>query len=380
MTRNPLLRLGVRATTQRPVIVGQVTSLTGSNYMGLENRDGAQLAVQQLNDAGGVLGRPVELRIEDDASLPQGAVDAYCRLVDRGAVAVIGTSFSNASLAVLPHTELHRVVYVSTGAAHTQVDPVWPYVFMTPPTGQLVATQLLRYLADSGVAELAVVFDADSVFNREAWAAQREMLAQFRIEAVTVEAVRVDTQDFGPALRAVAGSGAQTIMAWVTGPPAVGLARAFRAAGLSMPMVAGLGAASPAFVSAVGAQADGIVVATSLVGVRQDLPLSATRTAIDSFVEPFVRRHGAPPSQFAVDGYTATMLIAAAVEAAGTDAPDAIRRAMESLSCRTPEGQYNFSPTDHCGLVADDVAVAVIRDGAFRLTEWSQDKLRAHLT
>lgn len=380
MTRNPLLRLGVRAMTQRPIIVGQVTSLTGSNYMGLENRDGAQLAVEQLNDAGGILGRPVELRIEDDASLPQGAVDAYCRLVDRGAVAVIGTSFSNASLAVLPHTELHRVVYVSTGAAHTQVDPVWPYVFMTPPTGQLVATQLLRYLGDSEVADLAVVFDADSVFNREAWAAQQEMLAQFRIEAVTVEAVRVDTQDFGPALRAVAGSGAQAIMAWVTGPPAVGLARAFRAAGLSMPMVAGLGAASPAFVSAVGAQADGIVVATSLVSVRQDLPLSATRTAIDSFVEPFVRRHDAPPSQFAVDGYTATMLIAAAVEAAGTDAPDAIRRAMESLSCRTPEGQYNFSATDHCGLVADDVAVAIIRDGAFRLTEWSRDRLRAHLT
>jgi branched-chain amino acid transport system substrate-binding protein len=366
--------------TPRPITFGQVTSLTGSNYMGLENRDGAQLAVEQLNDAGGVLGRPVELRVEDDASVPQGAVDAYRRLVDRGAVGVIGTSFSNASLAVLPYTDRHGVVYVSTGAAHTQVDPVWPYVFMTPPTGHLVATQLLRYLSDSGVGELAVVFDADSVFNREAWAAQQEMLAQFDIEAVTVRAVRVDTEDFAPTLAAVADSGAQALMAWVTGPPATGLARAFRAAGADIPLVAGLGAASPAFVSGVGAAADGIVVATSLVSVRADVPPSATRTAIESLTEPFERRHGVAPSQFAVDGYTATMLIAAAVDAAGTDAPAAIRRAMESLSCRTPEGQYNFSPTDHSGLVADDVAIAVIRDGDFRLTEWSRDRLRAHLT
>lgn len=51
-----------------------MTSLTGPNYMGLENRDGADLAVEQLNDAGGVLGRRVELMAEDDESLPQGAV------------------------------------------------------------------------------------------------------------------------------------------------------------------------------------------------------------------------------------------------------------------------------------------------------------------
>jgi branched-chain amino acid transport system substrate-binding protein len=67
----------------RPVVIGQVTSLTGSNYMGLENRHGAELAVEQINDAGGVLnGRRVELRVVDDRSLPRGAVEAYLRLAD----------------------------------------------------------------------------------------------------------------------------------------------------------------------------------------------------------------------------------------------------------------------------------------------------------
>lgn len=364
---------------QQPIVFGQVTSLTGSNYMGVENRDGAELAVYRLNEVGGVIGRPVHLHVEDDRSQPQGAVDAYDRLADRGAIAVIGTSFSNAALAVLPQTDRRQLLYVSTGAAHTQVDPVRPYVFMTPPTGRLVALQLLRYLSDSGVTRIAVAFDSDSAFNRDAWAVQRTMLGRFGMAAVAVVTLEVDTEDFGPAVATVAASGAQVLMAWVTGPPATGLARAWGAAGLSIPMVAGLGAASPAFMDAVGPQADGIVVATSLVAVGSELPESATRTAIHALTEPFEHRHAAPPSQFAVDGYTAALLIAAAVEAAGNDDRYAIRHAMESLRCVTPEGTYAFSPTDHSGLDPNDVAIAVIRDGRFRLTEWSADKLRAHL-
>lgn len=360
-------------------MIGQVTSLTGSNYMGLENRDGAELAVRQLNDTGGVLGRRVVLTVEDDASLPAGAVAAYHRLTDRGVAAVVGTSFSNASVAVLPHTDERKVVYVSTGAAHTQVEPVRPYVFMTPPNGRLVAAQLLRYFREHGMTRIAVAFDSDSVFNREAWTTQESMLGRFGIEAVAVESVKVDTLDFGPVVAAIAASGAQALMAWVTGPPATGLALAFRAAGPSIPMVAGIGAASPAFVDEVGAGAEGIIVATSLVAVERDLPPSATRAVIAGLTEPFQRLHGAPPSQFAVDGYTAVRLIAGAVDAAGEDAPHAVQRAMDSLTCLTPEGEYNFSPTDHAGLNASDVAVAVIHDGRFRLTPWSHDQLRRHL-
>jgi branched-chain amino acid transport system substrate-binding protein len=360
----------------RPVVIGQVTSLTGSNYMGLENRHGAELAVEQINDAGGVLnGRRVELRVVDDRSLPRGAVEAYLRLADQGVTAVIGTSFSNASMAVLPYTDEREIVYVSTGAAQTQVDPIRPYVFMTPPTGHLVATQILRYFRDHGLARIAVALDSDSVFNRAAWKNQETMLGQYGIEVLAVESFKVDTQDFGSTVAAVAESGAQALMAWVTGPPATGLALAFRAARLGIPFVAGLGAASPAFVEAVGSDAEGLIVATSLVGVREDLPESATLTAVTALTEPFERRHGSPPSQFAVDGYTAAKLISAAIDSAADDNPRAVQRAMESLSCQTPEGEYNFSPADHAGLSANDVAISVIRDGRFRLTSWSLDRL-----
>lgn len=363
-----------------PITIGQVASLTGPNYMGLENRDGAELAVQQINDAGGILGgRQVELKVEDDKSLPQGAVDAYGKLADQGVAAVVGTSYSNASLAVIPFTDQRKIVYVSTGAAHAQVDPVRPFTYMTPPTGQLVAEQLLKYFRDQNLTKIAVAFDSDSAFNRDAWAKQETLLDRYGIEAVAVESFKVDNADFSPTINAIAASGAQAIMAWVTGPPANGLGKAYADSGLTIPMVAGLGAASPAFVDAVGAGAEGIVVATSLVGVGSDLPESQTREAISELTEPFQEQHGHLPSQFAVDGYTAVKLIAAAIEEAGTDDPIAIQKTMDSLTSLTPEGEYNFSPTNHSGLGAEDVAVAVIRDGKFRLTPWSHQQLSQSL-
>ena len=196
----------VSLKARRPIVFGQIASLTGSNYMGLENMVGAELAVQQLNDSGGVLGRSVELHVEDDGSLPQGAVDAYGRLAGQSTVAVIGTSFSNASLAVLPYTDERQLLYVSTGAAHTQVDPVRAYAFMTPPPGHLVAEQLLRFLRGGGITEIAVVIDSDSAFNRDAWTAQKNMLGRHGISAAAIEYVNVDTEDFGPALRRIAES------------------------------------------------------------------------------------------------------------------------------------------------------------------------------
>ena len=144
-------------------------------------------------------------------------------------------------------------------------------------------------------------------------------------------------------------------------------------------MVMGIGAASPGFVDSVGPAAEGIIVGTSLASIGSDVPEPTMRLTIEALTAPFEQRHGALPSQFAVDGYIAAKLITAAIESAGTDDRGAVRDAMETLTCLTAAGRYAFSPTDHSGLDVDDVAVAVIRDGRFRLTPWSAGRLREHL-
>ena len=367
---------GHAASQQRPILLGQVASRTGNNPGGLDNEQGAALAAAQINASGGLLGgRYIELRVEDDQTQAGPAIAAVERLARQGVSAIVGTSFSNASLAVIPTAERTMIPYMSTGAADAQVEPVHPYIYMTPLTGQLVAEQLLRYLQSKDVTKLAVIYDSDSQFARNGWEKQRAMLAQYAIELVAEQAVKVDTTDFGPALQAVSRSGAQALMAWVTGPPAVGLAKCHGRSGVDLPLYLSHGAASPAFVQAVGDAAEGITVATALAAVAPQLPDSNTRRVALAMTQSFEKTYGHLPSQFAIDGYVAVKLIAAAIEQAGSDEPAVVQRALDHLSLVTPQGEYRYSQTDHSGLRVDDVAITEIRQGRFALTAWSKERL-----
>ena len=367
---------GHAASEQRSILLGQVASRTGNNPGGLDNEQGAALAAAQINASGGLLGgRYIELRVEDDQTQAGPAIAAVERLARQGVSAIVGTSFSNASLAVIPTAERTMIPYMSTGAADAQVEPVHPYIFMTPLIGQLVAEQLLRYLQSKDVTKLAVIYDSDSQFARNGWEKQRAMLARYAIELVAEQSVKVDTTDFGPALHAVSRSGAQALMAWVTGPPAVGLAKYHGRSGVALPLYLSHGAASPAFVQAVGDAAEGITVATALAAVAPQLPESNTRRVALAMTQSFEKTYGHLPSQFAIDGYVAVKLIAAAISQAGSDEPPAVQRALDRLSLVTPQGEYRYSQTNHSGLRVDDVAITEIRQGRFVLTAWSKERL-----
>jgi branched-chain amino acid transport system substrate-binding protein len=369
--------IGHTAEMLPPILLGQLVSVTGNNPGGKDNAQGAALAVAELNAAGGLLGgRPIELRSEDDQTRVAGAIAGFELLVNQGVCAVVGTSFSNASLAVMPSVERAKIPYVSTGAADAQVNPVRAYVYMTPPTGQLVAEQLLRYMKSRGVTRIAVIFDSDSAFARNGWAKQQGMLDRFGMERVAQQAVRVDTVDFNPALAAISAAKPDALMAWLTGPPAIAFIKGYRESAVRVPLYMSHGVASPAFLGAAGVAADGVTVAVPLAMVAAQLPESKIRTAALAMTRSFEQSYGHSPSQFAVDGYVAVRLIAAAIERAGSTDPIAIRDALDHMALATPEGEYRYSPVDHSGLAVDDVAVAEVRAGRFELTHWSRLQLQ----
>lgn len=367
----------VNETMRNEIVIGQIASRTGNNPGGRDNEIGAALAAAQINAAGGLLGgRQVRILVEDDQTRPDPAVEAFERLARQGVSAVVGTSFSNASLAVVPHAERAKIPYVTTGAADAHVEPVRPFIYMTSMPGRLVAEQLLRYLRHKGVKKLAVVYDEDSLFARTGWAKQKAMLTTYGIDLVVEHAVKVDTQDFAPAIEAVTRGNAQAIMGWLTGPPAIGFAKEYGRSGKRLPLFMSHGVASPAFVDAVGQAAEGITVATSRATVAAQLPDSEARRIAVSMTGAFEKVYGHPPSQFAMDGYVAVKLIAGAIDLAGSDEPIAIQAALDRLSLLTPQGTYRFSKSDHSGLQADDIAITEIQDGQFMLTDWSRQRLQ----
>lgn len=372
---------GSGGDSSQPVQLGQIASLTG-NYTPLGTNDqlGAAQAVQEINDSGGVLGgRRLQIQVEDDKTQPDQAVIAFNDLVSKDVVAVVGSSFSNSSLAVIPQAERQQIPYISTAAADEQVEPVSSFAFMTPPTAGVVAEQLLRYFQAQGMTRMAVAYDTKSAFAVTGWKKMSSLADKYGITFVDEETFETTTTNFAPQLTHVAGSGADGLMVWATGAPGVIITTQFATANLGIPLALSHAEASTLWSQPAGAAANGVIVATSLAVVGPHLPDSDIKNAALAMADPFQKANGYYPPQFAFDGYVAVKMIAAAIEKAGSTDPGAIQKALDELTLTTPEGEYRFSSDDHSGLGVDDVAVTVVTNGEFVPTDWSLQQLESAL-
>jgi len=372
---------GSGGDSSQPVQLGQIASLTG-NYTPLGTNDqlGAAQAVQEINDSGGVLGgRRLQIQVEDDKTQPDQAVIAFNDLVSKDVVAVVGSSFSNSSLAVIPQAERQQIPYISTAAADEQVEPVSSFAFMTPPTAGVVAEQLLRYFQAQGMTRMAVAYDTKSAFAVTGWKKMSALADKYGITFVDEETFETTTTNFAPQLTHVAGSGADGLMVWATGAPGVIITTQFATANLGIPLALSHAEASTLWSQPAGAAANGVIVATSLAVVGPHLPDSDIKDAALAMADPFQKANGYYPPQFAFDGYVAVKMIAAAIEKAGSTDPGAIQKALDELTLTTPEGEYRFSSDDHSGLDVDDVAVTVVSNGEFVPTDWSLQQLESAL-
>ena len=355
-----------------PIKIGMITSLTGPyTALGTNDKLGALQAVAEINKAGGVNGRQLELTILDDQTKPDQAVIDYDQLVSQGVVAVVGSSFSGSSLAVIPIVDRKSIPYVSTAAADNQVEPVHPFVFMTPPTAATVAERLLQYMKAKALTKMAVLRNSQNAFADIGWGAMKAKAAQYGITFVDEETNEFSTTDYTPQLTHIKASGAQGLMVWDTGPGPVILTKQFSAQGQTIPLIMSHAEASTLYAKPAGPAAEGVIVATSMAVIGPHLPAAhPAKTLIDVMAKTFEAANGYYPPQFAFDGYGAIKLIIDAIKRKGAT-PAQIQQGLETANLLTPEGTYAYSKTNHYGLGLSSVAVTRIKNGEFVPTEFS---------
>ncbi len=359
-----------------PLKIGAILSLTG-NYapLGSEDKKAVDLAVQQINSAGGLLGRQIELVVRDDKSQPDQSVLSFNELKGSGVIAVIGSPFSNSALATIPQVDREKIPYVSLTPADEQVNPVHPYVFVVPATSATYADRILQYYQAQKLTRIAVAHDNRSSYANAGTAGMKSKAAQYGITLVADEEFQTTTTEFSAVLNHVKASGAQALTVWSTGPPAVAFAKQYATAGLGLPLMFTGAQASTLWLKPVGAAAEGVFVASSIAVVGDALAAGPQKSAIEELSQPFTSRYGYPPPQFAADGYTGVKLLAAAVTKANSADHDKLRAAFEGLTLTTPNGTYRYAATDHAGLTSDYISINVVKDGKFVATPWAESKL-----
>lgn len=359
-----------------PIRIGQIASLTG-NYqpLGTEDQKAVQLAVDEVNASGGLLGRQVEVIVKDDQSQPDQSVLAWGQLVDSDVVAVIGSPFSNSALATIPQVDRDELPYISLTPADEQVDPIHPYVFVVPALSGTYAERMLQYFQETGLTTVAVAYDTQSSYATAGFNGMQEKAEQYGITLIGPEEFQTSATDFSAVFTHVQGSDAQALAVWATGPPAVALTKQYAESGLDIPLVLTGAQASPLFLEPAGDAAEGVTVLSSVGVVPDALPDGELRTAVEELASAYQTAHGYPPPQFAQDGYAGAQLLFAAIEQAGSTDPEAVRDALEGLRLVTSNGVYQYSETDHSGLTKEYISVNTVENGEFVATDWAREQL-----
>ena len=363
-------------STHSDIKLGMIAPLTGAfAALGKGNEQGAQIAVSQINQAGGIDGHKIDLIVKDDKTDPAQSVIDFSSLQGQGVAAVLGSSVSDSARAVAPKAEAAHIPYVSLSPDDQTVSPVQPYIFLVPATTPTYTTRLMQWFKSQGITKIAVGYDNTDIYTTNGYHSTLSAAPRYGVKVVDQEAFQGTTTDFSTTVSHVAASGAQAFLLWATGPAPVIVTKTFAAAGLAakMKLVMTPSDATALYTQPAGAAANGVVMAASLGVIAAELPASPMKTEIDKLATPYSAKYGGQPPEFAADAYSGAELVFAALKKAGAGfSPSAVQAALNNLSVLTPDGKYTYTSQDHSGLTPDDVAMVAVQNGSFQPTAWQK--------
>lgn len=317
--------LGVgESRAAEPVKIGFFMSITGRDAsFGEVSLRGARLAVDELNAAGGVLGRPVELLVEDNRSLAGESATAAKKLISRDhVVALVGECSSARTLEAAPVAQAAGVPLVTPAATNPKVtqagDAVFRVCFIDPFQGEVLAAFARRKL---GLKRAALLVDGTSPYSVGLAEYFTKTFTALGGEVVVTQKYSGADTDFRAQLTAIRG--AQPDALFLPGYyVAAGLvAKQTKELGLKATLLGGDGFEAPQLLEIGGTALEGAYYSTHFA------PENAEPAAV-SFVAAYRKRHGALPNGLAALSYDAVGLVADAIRRAGTTEAGALRRAL----------------------------------------------------
>ena len=306
------------------IIIGHYASMTGNTaHFGQDTDKAARLAVEQLNAAGGVLGRKLKIVTLDTRGDGAEAANAVTRLIDvEKATAILGEVASSLSLQGGPIAQRRKIPMVSPSSTNPKVTQVGDYIFrvcyIDPFQGKVMALFARQTLKLDKVAILKDVKNDYSIGLAEAF--QKAFLAAGGTIAIEQSYSAGDT-DFSAQVTAIKSSGAQAI--WAPGYYAeVGaIARTAARLGLKVPLLGGDGWDAPELFTIGGEALNGSYFSNHFAP-DQASPLA------QKFVADFKAKYGQEPTGLGALGYDGVMVIADAIKRAGSASPAALRDAL----------------------------------------------------
>lgn len=338
--RSPLVWVAVAATAatlgceRRPtgsgdstgsILVGMYGSLSGDGAsFGQSSLEGTQLAVEEVNNAGGVLGgRQIQLLVEDDQSKPEEASNAVTKMITQdGVVAVLGEVASRRSLAAAPVAQRYQVPMITPASTNERVTAVGDYVFrvcfIDPFQGYVMAKFVKE---DLKLDKVGVLYDQSQAYSKGLREEFTKAFTKMGGEIVADQAYSSGDQDFSAQLSTIknANPGAVYVPGYYT--EVANIAIQARRLGLDVPLLGGDGWDSSQLFKIGGEAIEGCYYSNHYAA---DQPTDEVR----EFVEKYKKKYGETPDGLAALGYDAMYVLYDAMKRSGSLDHEALRDAI----------------------------------------------------
>lgn len=330
-----------------PIKLGIVAPMSGPNARyGAFSMRGAELAVKEINDAGGVDGHKIELYNADSQGTPVEGVSATRRLIDEDEVGfIIGDVSSSVTLAMQPVAEDAEVLLLNAASSNPKITygagvGGYKWTYRNYPTDENRALLVAKYAAEQRHFTKFAVLSVDTDYGRSAIEFTKKYLPEFKGEILSEDYYKEGEVDFRSVLSKIRDNGAQAIIMYGLADTTPIVARQMVELGLAGKVtLIGNGEFNTAkTISSAPTALEGAVEAAAWLPAW-DSPESK------AFVEKFTTTYKEAPNNHAYVHWDTVHLLAQAIHEAGGIEQDKVRDALSKIKYKSPVGEVTFD--DH---------------------------------
>ena len=333
----------ITSASAADIKLGAAEALSGpAGQYGQSIRNGLQLAVDEINAAGGVKGNKIALQIEDEQGKKEQAIDVFKKLIFQDKVLMVfGPTLSNSAQAADPIAQAAKIVAFGTSNTADGITSIGDYVFRNSVTEADVLPETLRVsIKQAGIKKVAILYGNDDVFTKSGYDAFKKALETLKIPVTTTETFAKGDVDFKAQLTKIKASNPDAIVLSALIAEGAPIMVQARQLGINLPFIGGNGMNSVKIFDLAKDKSDNLWVGSPWA-------LGSQTKENQHFVVAYTQKYKAAPDQFSAQAFDAMYIVSKAlakVKLTGNLEADrkAVRDALPTVTHTGATGAFQF--------------------------------------
>jgi branched-chain amino acid transport system substrate-binding protein len=353
------------------IILGVQGPFTGgSSSMGVSNRAGIKIAANEINAAGGILGKKIVLVERDDEAKNERGVQIAQEFINNAkVVGVLG--FVNTGV-VLASSRFYQdakipVIGMPSGSMVTQQFPNAPenYIFRIAARDSLQAPMIAKEAVEKrGFKKVAILADSTN-YGQLGREDMEKALKAYGVTPVAVEKFNIGDVDMTSQILSAKNAGAEAVLTYGIGPELAQIANGMAKLSWKKPIIGSWTLSMSSFIDTAGKNGDGAVMPQTFIQIGNT---PKRQTFIDAYLKDYKPKNGLMPSAVsAAQGYDSVYILAAAIKQANSTEGPKVLAALQNLNEPVPGVITTYvkpySATDHEAIEAKDIVMGVVENG-----------------